>query len=310
MKDKIKYYSQKCFEYIVTHTVWYLITTGVSALLLNIPALISFLSNANTWFTELSNHLSIISICLLVVSIIILLLVFSLYKNLNKTTSLKQKSTHTNNDKPAEEEPIDINTEISNDNETDLISKIHFKKVVISIKFHSCSHIEYTMKFDGYATTSEIDDFEKQLVWSGTKYISTELVSYNVAAHIDDNIGNRSVSPYIFRICFDEDISVNDKIKFTTKTHLSDEAKCVFPISSFCVQYPIDELVLKLSAPIGLVHTVRKKCYKDASRQKQVFSSENIDQDEVEGYKIYTYPINNPCPWLFYALEWKFSEQY
>ena len=84
----------------------------------------------------------------------------------------------------------------------------------------------------------------------------------------------------------------------------------MIPLSSFCVKYPIDELVIRLSAPTGLLHTVRKKCYKDFGRSFTVYSSKNVEQEELNGFKTYSFVTSNPTPWLYYVLEWKFSDQY
>ena len=302
MEEKIKHYSQKCFEYILTHTVWYLITSGVSFISLNIPKFISKLFSEENWLLITSNILSIISILLLSASVA----AFIMAKKYNRPTPPTPPINETSKvaDKTSEE------SDKSTDADDGLISEIHFKKITVSMKIESCNKIEYTMKYDGYATKSGIDYFEKQLTWSGTKYLSTSLIHKNIEAFMDDNIGNRNNSPYIFKVCFEEDININDKIKFTTKTLLSDENKCMIPISAFCVKYPIDELVLQLSAPIGLLHTVSRKCYKDDSRQKLLHSSKNVDQQEINGFKHYTFITFEPKPWSYYALEWEFSDQY
>ncbi len=312
MKKNFKYYLQKCFEYVITHIFWYLFTTAVGFLALNIPKVIAYFKYNNSTLIKISNVFSFISLTLLFLSVIFLIISLTVFIKAKKA---KQENTKDNNTVEKErkievtEDHAEGTTPI-NETEDSLLSQIHFKKVTISMNFKSCEDIEYTMKFEGYATKPNIDTFEKRLSWSGTEYISTTLVSSNIKAHIDDNIGHRNHSPYTFRISFDEDVVTNDKIIFTTKTLLSDETKCMIPLSSFCVKYPIDELVLKVSAPIGLLHTMRKKCYRDASRQLQVFSSKNVDQEEIEGYRIYSYPIKSPNPWMYYVLEWNFSEQY
>ncbi len=313
MEDKLKYYTQKCFEYAVTHTFWYLLTTGLSFLVLNVPKFFSGLAKDNKPLSNVSNILSIISLAVLLISITILVVSLIVFKKADKKKLVETKDGSTEIDEEQESESTKEFSEenfLQNNIENNLISQIHFKKVTISMKIESCACIEYTMKYDGYATKSDIETFEKQLLWSGTKYIGTTLVSKNIEAHIDDNIGERDHSPYTFKISFDEDIALNDKIKFTTKTMLSDITKCMMPISSFYVKYPIDELVLIVSAPIGLLHTMRKKCYKDAGREIQLFTSKNIEQQDIEGYRIYSYTIPSPTSWLHYALEWKFSEKY
>ena len=96
MENKIKYYSQKCFEYILTHTVWYLITTVIGFVSLNIPKAVSNYLEAKNGLLIFSNILSAVSILVLIICIV----VFTWALLFNKT-----KSSHIVTDEKKEEKP-------------------------------------------------------------------------------------------------------------------------------------------------------------------------------------------------------------
>ena len=132
----------------------------------------------------------------------------------------------------------------------------------------------------------------------------------NFEAHLEDNIGHRETSPFVMKVCFDEDIPRGEHIKFSTRTYVADDDRKMLPISVFYVKYPIDELVLELTVPIGLIYKPRLKCYKDSAREVQLWSSKNAIVSEIENFKKYSFSISPLQPWQYYALEWNFSERY
>lgn len=311
---KINYYLEKCIEFIITHTVWSILTSVFSIILLNVPTLIKGFYSSLNW----SNALTYIALSASVLSLIIFLISIVVFrKAFNKKSVKNTLHQETNNSTDPDTEEIinataekNIEQQMEIVNENPLITTINFKKITVSLEINSCSEIEYVMKFDGYSAIDSLECFEKTLSWSGSEYYSTILQSSNIEAELVDNEDKRCIPPYNFRISFNDDIEEGERVKFVTKTSLSDSKKCMIPMSLFCAKYPIDELILRVSVPIGLIHTVRRTCYRDTAREVQVYSSKRVEQEDAGGYRTYIYRIQKPHSWHYYALEWEFSEKY
>ena len=331
MRKKVKQYFDKCVEHILKNTAWSFIKYIFTIFVLNIPQIIKFENDNISFWQSLADVLSAISIILIIFAVILLVKLKtedskSSPSNYNSMAQANSEEQDRKTETESPEGQIDSNKKkegnvAGNSQEQNNSSKkeegqnkmldcFHFKRTTISMNINAYNDIIYTMEYDGIATKQNVECFNQFLSWTGNSYISSELISHNVDAHLEDNIEKRTVPPYPLRVVFDEDISENERVKFSIKTLVSDDTKTMIPVSSFYVKYPTDEIILKVSAPNGLIHTVRKKCYQDANREIQIFSSKSVGQEALGGHRCYTYRILKPTPLLYYTLEWRFSEKY
>lgn len=210
---------------------------------------------------------------------------------------------------------ISINSDITSDSDTplgapSLADDIHFTKVTIELYIKSAEDIRYKMKFNGVVNKDGVEEFSKELRWSGSQYFSTKVTSASMEYTLEDNVENRVHPPYIFTVRFNEALNKGEPFKLFTETHVSDKDKNMFRCSSFCIKYPIDELNMVLTAPPGIVKNVRKSGYCDAAREINYFTSKQIQTEDIGDLIKYSYNTNNPREWIYYCIEWDFTDTY
>ena len=300
MRERIIKYADNCLSFFINHTLWAIFIWVFGFISLNVPKLISMLINVGKKFITTSNILSVISI--------LLSIGITIYIGIK----IKKPKEECYEEPVTDSEPEE--TIVTADEVTAhgrLIDDIAFKKVTITMNIKSSDNIQYNMKFDGHVCNENIEKFAKQLNWSGSEYICTEIQQSSIAMRIEDNISDRAQSPYEFKLLFEEDLEIGERIKFETSTYLSDGDKKMIPFSSFCVKYPIETLVLELNVTKDMVKNVCKSIYNDFARESSIFSSKKgFERQEIFDAVKYTWTVTNPKPWLYYSIDWTFTEKY
>lgn len=283
-KDTISYYFKSCFSYIINHFVWYALTTIGLWIVTNAK---------NIWETFNSTMVNF-SISFAIKTFIYLVLIMCVITYIIVYCKNKSRDKEKNKRKSGKKgDP--------------LLNDITFEKVKIDMIIHSAKDIEYIMHMEGYANRNDLDSFSKHLTWTGDKYIGTRLEFINIGGFLDDNVDHRTHSPYSFTINFTDRISKGDRIKFVTKTQVSDENREMKPFSSFCIKYPIKQLILNLNVPQGMVRNVKKSGCRDLSGEGVIFSTDVSRTCLVDGSVLYSATFENPQPWAYYRLDWIFN---
>ena len=77
---------------------------------------------------------------------------------------------------------------------------------------------------------------------------------------------------------------------------------------AYTVTYQIEELVLRLSAPKGLIKDVKKAVYADRRREIIVEKPTKINKKIVGDLEEYTFVYKNPTLLYNYFIEWRFTK--
>lgn len=164
------------------------------------------------------------------------------------------------------------------------------------------SRIEYDMKL----TCSSMREYPRDLLWSGTEYNGTIIASeYAEEYEIEEQVGPQS--PHDYLIKFKTEKKLGDTVKFKTITKVGDTGHIMKNYYAFTVTHQIGELVLRVSAPKGLIKDVKKAIYADRGRTLMVGTAGRISRKVVGNLEEYTFTYKNPTLLYNYFIEWQFT---
>ncbi len=171
--------------------------------------------------------------------------------------------------------------------------------------FNDRVNIESKLTYDMEVLKDGISKIQREIIWSGTKYNGTQLLEAPRGYTISDS--KRKQSPYLHTVYFNEEKKPGDSVNFVTSTSISDDGEEMSPVYSFMVKYQIDELVLHVVAPPGLITNVKKAAYADRGREINVIKPATITKENIGNLVRYTYSIKNPTILYNYFIEWEFT---
>ena len=313
MKKNFKKWLDNCISFFINHTAWGIAVWFVGILSLNIPKIISWVNSVGKKMITFSNFLSFVSLILLCVGIYLILKLKKHLKGIDSyVTDTRNEDEHESQTKQDDNDQYvaDKSTDSSNESQSAIMDDIYFKKMTVELFVKSSQDIRYRIKFDGVANAECVESFSKKLFWTGDEYKGTKVLKSNVAYSIDDNIQNRTTSPFEYVIHFDEPPEKGEPIKLNIETKLSDKDKNMKSYSLFCIKYPIEELEMVLIANPEYIKNVSKCGYHDFSREAEFFRSRQVCREDVGDLIKYSYVTNAPKAWKCYCIEWEFSQEY
>lgn len=269
---KFKEHKDEIITSIVKNSIWAIIATCASLLLLAIKNIIIYISK------ETLSYFDIITIILLIFALICL--------------SIKPK-------------PL-----VPTDEPNELFKQFHAKEMEAELYFESreslISRITYQLTV---SSPTPIDSIHRSLTWTGNKYNGTTLIDTNGNYTIEDS--DRKASPYEFVINFNELKTNGSFIRFTTETSVSDDDHDMNPHYSFMIKYQVDRLILRVSVPtnLNLIKNVKASVYADVAREIAVKKPIYIKGKRLGNMITYTYIFKSPTFLHNYFLEWDFTDK-
>ncbi|MBD5155657.1 MAG: hypothetical protein HDT15_11540 [Oscillibacter sp.] len=184
----------------------------------------------------------------------------------------------------------------------------NFKATTIEAEFYFASReeMESRIEYNMQLTCPSMREYPRDLVWSGSEYKGTTIApEYAEDYEIDEYVGPQS--PHDYLIKFKTEKKRGDTIKFKTITQVGDTTHIMKTMYSYTVKYQIDQLVLRLSVPKGLVKGVKKAVYADRGREIIVEEPTKITKKIVGDLEEYTFTCSNPTLLYNYFIEWQFT---
>jgi hypothetical protein len=154
-------------------------------------------------------------------------------------------------------------------------------------------------------TGEPINHIEKEIIWTGSSYVSTSLENTNSGFSIEDS--TRRLSPYKYRVLFNRNIMKGERVAYSVKTVVSDTNEEMQPFFSHTVKNPTEKLVLTIKFPVNKIDCVEMQEYRDSGREIKVENSIQLTKQSMDNFDIYMYTIDNPKLLHTYCIQWKFK---
>lgn len=280
-----KYKLSEHKDEIITHIIKNLIWFPIAATIPIVGKLINYLHeniNSKSQYITFTNISIVICVLLSVFSIILCIIFIKKCNNKNNIA----------------EETVVENNKISYD--------YRFSSIVAELVFNSNrKDITSTISYKMNVLADSVEDFKRDVIWSGSKYVGTKITSKNGEYELIDS--DRNKSPYQYRIVFDTAKKRGELIELTTETSVIDENFDMIPMYSFMAKYQIDKLILRVIAPKKMIKNVKKSIYLDRAREICIENPTRIDYESVGNLVRYTYEIDNPTLLYNYFIEWEFT---
>lgn len=280
---------------IISNILWYIISLLIGNIALWIPLIQGVYNVVHKSGNTIPLYAYILagaSILLLTAIILFLILVI-------RNDSLKKE-------RDIDDSSQKVNDASSNNDYSDIPLDYKFSSIIAEMTFDDNRvDIESTIDYKMLVLKDGVNELKRQLIWSGSEYIRTELVERNGNYSLDDS--ERALSPFPYIIKFNENKKCGDRVEFKTRTLVKDGNMSMIPMYSFMVKYQIDKLTLRIIAPKDMIKNVKKVVYADSAREICVEESKEIYGETIRDLVRYTFEIKNPALLYNYFIEWEFT---
>lgn len=285
-----KYNIKKHKDEIITHVIKNLIWVPIAAI---IPIVYQIVKTLLEQFSNIENYLFILVLLSFIISISSIIVTICLYRKNNKNNKVSQKDD-------------DV---INSENQGYIIPINNFR--ITSVDCELCFEdvdrrdITSTISYDMVANSDGIEYFEKELIWTGKTYISTELIEANGNYKLELFDSNDSIHKY--RICFQDPLKCQDRVTFKLVTKVSDSNLSMQPINSYTVKHQIDNLTIRVVSKPNCIKNVKRSIYADMSRQLPIGKSTRVTKRMIGRQEYYETTFPNPTISHRCFLEWEFT---
>lgn len=186
-----------------------------------------------------------------------------------------------------------------------IVSDIKYHTMDISFAYMSKDDIQTIRNIELEVTGEPINHIEKEIIWTGSSYISTSLENTNSGFSIEDS--TRRLSPYKYRVLFNRNIMKRERVAYSVKTLVSDANEEMQPFFSHTVKNPTEKLVLTIKFPANKIDCVEMQEYRDSGREIKVENAIQLTKQSMDDFDIYMYIIDNPKILHTYCIQWKFK---
>lgn len=204
---------------------------------------------------------------------------------------------------------IDVKKIISSDSEREELQygDIEYSKVTVELKFtKGRNEIECYKAIEATVLKTEIKQFERKLVWTGSSYDGTEIVKDESDEGIQI-VPITTTLPYRYQII--GNWKKGDKLKYKICTKAKDEKNIMQPYLAHMVKNKTEELELRIVCKKGeeLLQKVKASTYADLNMNILVKQTD-IEPDEKEDAIIYIFKITDANVNYTYAIDWEFKK--
>lgn len=186
-----------------------------------------------------------------------------------------------------------------------IVSDIKYHTMDLSFVYMSKDDIQTVRNIELEVTGEPINHIEKEIIWTGSSYVSTSLENTDSGFTIEDS--TRRLSPYKYRVLFNRNIMKGERVTYSVKTIVSDAKGEMQPFFAHTVKNPTEKLVLTIKFPTNKIECVEMQEYRDSGREIKVEKSIQLTKQSMNNLDIYTYTINNPKLLHTYCIQWKFK---
>jgi len=183
------------------------------------------------------------------------------------------------------------------------INNIKYNEVKLSFSFESRSKIVCTREAEFEILEGEIEKIHKMMIWTGSSYDGTKLISSEPKCHLIDEKNKEAC--YQYTINFDNKINKGEHVRYKIQTDVKDEKKIMEPYFSHRIKNRTDNLSIRLSVPKNIVENVRGIEYADYLMEN-VFEEIELKKTSDENYEIYEFVRIKPNLFYSYSIEWNF----
>lgn len=272
---------------IITHVIKNLVWFPIAAI---IPIAYQIAKALLMQYNNINNHLVILVVISLIVSISSIVITIFFYRKSNHNKS----------------QDVDEN---NNKSENNILPINNFR--ITSVDCELCfedterKDITCTLSYDMVANSDGVEYFEKELIWTGTKYLNTELTEANGNYKLELFNSNDSIHKY--RICFPEPLKCQDRVTFKLITKVSDDNLSMQPFNSYTVKHQINSLIIRVVALPNCIKNVKKSIYADMTRQLPIGNSSRINKKMIARQECYEASFPNPTISHRCFVEWEFT---
>lgn len=188
-----------------------------------------------------------------------------------------------------------------------LTNDLLYERMEVSLEFISREKIESIRNVNIDVLNGNYTVLDRTLTWTGSSYDKSELIENEKGYSLIDSKDN--ISPYHYKIEFNNSVSKGDKISYAIKSYVKDESHLMHPYFAQIIRYPTKKLILKIVIPkiAQLLENVRYVRYADMKMEYEFSEQYNkVKEQQIEDKIVYTLEIDNPNLFYTYSLEWDF----
>ena len=180
------------------------------------------------------------------------------------------------------------------------------KKSEFELFFRDRANIEQRQSIELQVLKDNFSRIVNTIYWTGDKYLGSKLLKGAEAnLRLEENV--RSHSPYKVSIIMPEKVKRNDIFSYSMQTVVNDDDESMEPYLSKVIKCQTEELILKLTAPVGLVENVKFLISADQAKELVLEEPDIITHRKVGDYDYYEVKLKNLELLHYYSLTWKFS---
>ena len=183
----------------------------------------------------------------------------------------------------------------------DIGSDIKLIDMVLSLDYKSKEEICCNRKVQMEVTGNPVGRIDREIIWTGSEYISTKLIKGDGFELIDCC---RSVSPYNYSIDFKRNIFKGEKVEYEIKTQVSDKKGEMRQFLSHTVKNPTEKLTLSIRIPKDKVNQVSYQEYYDSGRELPKDKPISLEIKYDNGYIEASHTVSNPNLLHTYCITW------
>lgn len=195
-------------------------------------------------------------------------------------------------------EPRDLNS---------IEPNIKFIDLKLTLEYKSNEDIKSHRSNELTVTQEPINHIEKEIVWTGSRYVGTFLVDNTEGFSLEDS--SRKISPYKYKVLFNKNLTKGETVTYKIVTKVSDENNDMKPFYSHTITNPTERLTLTIKFHKNMITNVRFQEYRDSGHEIKIGDTAYLKKEEDGDFEIYTHTIKNPSLLNTCCIEWEFLNQ-
>lgn len=186
-----------------------------------------------------------------------------------------------------------------------IIPEIRYESAMSELYFKSRENISCIREVKFQIVCEKMDLIKKQFTWTGSDCKGTILEASKGNYTLVDY--GRKKPPHGYEVRFDSTKKRGEKIWYKTRTDVEDNNHEMKPFLSHVVKSPMDELEIRVTAPIGLIKNVYFSVFADSMAEILIAEPKQILVKNIGNLETYSYTVNKPNLLYNYRLGWEFS---
>lgn len=175
------------------------------------------------------------------------------------------------------------------------------------IYFKDREHIFQRQTIHFEVTAPELRSIPHTMQWTGSSYKATTLDAQSLQQGYQLLEREKSSSIFGFDVLFPEKKVAGDVGTYSFETELEDAAHDMIPILARLIKCKTDKTTVKVTAPLGYIHSCEKLVSADVPCRLILSGPEPVTLEKVGEYSCYRFEFTKPELLRYYILRWKWA---